>query len=210
LSKDDNAKPKPAQAAPRSAQPLPQGASLDSEETVTTFANLINSRWRKQVSSIFETGAELIKAKKAIQHGQWGRLFERTEDRPRPVDFGEETAARLMKIAGNEVLSNPAVWPVLPASWRCLYEICKLAPPLIQELIDDGTINSEIGVADVGAAVNARRLKIFRARMADLAEAMKLLSADERMTAQAELVTALGLPVVFTDGRGVAPVQKAA
>jgi hypothetical protein len=49
-----------------------------------------------------------------------------------------------MKIAGNEVLANPAHWAAFPPSWRTLYELTKLPPKVLEAKIIDGVITPRI------------------------------------------------------------------
>jgi hypothetical protein len=60
----------------------------------------------------------LIDAKKAVPHGDWADLVSKLE-------FDESTAQRLMKIARDPRLSNPAILPLLPQQWTQLYALSK-------------------------------------------------------------------------------------
>jgi hypothetical protein len=177
--------PKAAKAEP------PKGAPVDAADALTAVANDINSSWRSQVPGIFKTGEKLKKHKDALDHGQFLRLFQKDEHGKRLLDFGEDTAQRLMMIARNEVLSDTAIWRHLSPHWRTIYDIAKLPPALIREMLDDGTIHPELKASELAKAVNDRRMKIVRARIADLVEAVKLLSEAERVAAMAEVADAL-------------------
>jgi hypothetical protein len=60
----------------------------------------------------------LIDAKKAVPHGDWADLVSKLE-------FDESTTQRLMKIARDPRLSNPAILPLLPQQWTQLYALSK-------------------------------------------------------------------------------------
>lgn len=64
-------------------------------------------------------GAKLIEAKASLQYGEWGRLVKL-------LPFGNNTAQRLMSISDDPRLANTAHGPLLPTSWRSLYELTKL------------------------------------------------------------------------------------
>ena len=102
------------------------------------WAAWISESWRKSVESIIETGRRLIKVKTHISHGNkksdpdagWLRMFKGNPDAVAcPLSFDESTARRLMKIAKNPILSNPAYAPVLSgSSWMDLYNLSQLLP----------------------------------------------------------------------------------
>lgn len=91
------------------------------------WAPRINAEWRKSVEGILNVGRELIRAKEKCEHGEFLRLFKGSENAvSKPVPFGVAAAERLMRVASHPVLSNSAHGPILPQSWRTLYELTKL------------------------------------------------------------------------------------
>jgi hypothetical protein len=96
----------------------------------------ITEAWGRSVTSIVEVGRRLVEAKEAIPHGGWLQMFKGQRDAiEHPLPFDESTARRLMKIAKNPVLSNPAYAPVLPGSWIRLYELTKFPMGRLQAYV---------------------------------------------------------------------------
>jgi hypothetical protein len=108
-----------------------------SSATRKQWSQKITDAWQKGVESIIETGRLLIKAKGELDHGEWLPMIE--SDLP----FAENTTQRLIKIAEHPVLSNTAYRPLLPASWRTLYELTKLDDNTLKKLLDDEKITSK-------------------------------------------------------------------
>ena len=129
------------------------------------WATLIAQCWQKGVKSIFETGALLTQAQKALEeeqgHGEWLKLIE--SDLP----FGRRTASMLMTIAGDKRLTNGNHGSHLPPSWRTLYELSRLDDDLLEAAFKDGRINPEmerhevaaIKILDMREAYEARKVK---------------------------------------------------
>src|SRR6185312_13067495 len=89
--------------------------------TAATWAARITERWRSSVEAIIATGRLLIEAKDALAHGAFGAMCETQ------LPFSASTAQRLMAVARDLRLSNPAHVQHLPASWGTLYELTKLS-----------------------------------------------------------------------------------
>lgn len=83
------------------------------------YADLITTEWRKSVEGIIGAGRWLTKAKKALDHGELGELYEM-------LPFSDRTARRLMTIAASDRISNRTPGSDLPASWHTLYQLAKL------------------------------------------------------------------------------------
>jgi hypothetical protein len=112
-------------------------------KTRRQFAEEIGRAWQKSVENIIETGRLVAQAKNGLQHGEFTAMIE--TDLP----FAPNTAQRLMAIATHPVLSNTAHGPLLPPSWRTLYELTKLPEQILEEKIADGTINPGMERKDV-------------------------------------------------------------
>jgi hypothetical protein len=85
------------------------------------WAIRINARWRQSRENIIETGRLLLDAKAACVHG----TFEK--EVVTRLHFSPNVAQRLMAIARDPRLSNPAHVQLLPPSWGTLYELTKLS-----------------------------------------------------------------------------------
>jgi DUF3102 family protein len=120
-----------------------------SPRPATEWARIISDDLTRAVEGIIATGRHLQEAKRELdQHGEWLPLLKR-------LKVGASTAARLMRIAENEVLRNSAHWAELPTSWRTLYELTTLLPETLEAKIADGTISPEITRKEVAALRNA-------------------------------------------------------
>jgi N6-adenosine-specific RNA methylase IME4 len=107
--------------------------------TAAEFAERITACWRQSYASVIEAGSWLIKAKAKLEHGEFGKLFE-----DGTLPFRQHTAQRLMAIANDERLSNPAHVQHLPPHWGTLYELTKLDDAAFDARIADGTIQPDM------------------------------------------------------------------
>jgi protein gp37 len=97
----------------------------------------IQSKLADSVEAIVGVGREFIAAKRALPHGEFGRLAEL-------LNFSPLSIQRFMAIARNKVISNASHGMHLPSSWRTLYELSRLDPPRLQLALDRGEISAEI------------------------------------------------------------------
>jgi hypothetical protein len=109
------------------------------------WAARITACWRASVEAIIEVGRLLIAAKAALPHGEFGKM---------ELPFTFSTAERLMAIARDRKLSNPAHVQYLPASWGTLYELTKLDDEQFEAAIDKKIIRPDM---DRKEAVNGAR-----------------------------------------------------
>jgi hypothetical protein len=115
------------------------------------WAARIAACWRASVESIIEVGRLLIAAKNALPHGSFGEMIDGN------LPFTASTAQRLMTIAGDQRLSNPAHVQHLPPSWGTLYELTKLPDEEFDAKIKDGTIRPDMMRRDLTHVRPARR-----------------------------------------------------
>jgi hypothetical protein len=99
------------------------------------WAARITACWRASVEAIIEVGRLLIAAKDALPHGEFGKM---------ELPFSASTADRLMAIARDRKISNPAHVQYLPASWGTLYELTQLDEDEFKARIADGTIRADM------------------------------------------------------------------
>jgi Protein of unknown function (DUF3102) len=99
------------------------------------WAVRIESAWRGAVEGVLETGRLLTEAKAALPHGAFTAMIE--TDLP----FKPSTAQRLMRIAADERLSNPAHVQHLPPHWGTLYELTKLSNEQFEAGLASGGIH---------------------------------------------------------------------
>jgi N6-adenosine-specific RNA methylase IME4 len=125
--------------------------ALDHDRRRGYWAQQVNEAWRSAVDSIFETGRRLIAAKSELAHGEFETMVEDE------LAFDATTAQRLMAIARDRRLANPAHGQLLPPSWRTLYEITKLSDANFQRLISNGTIRPDVERQEIVSVVKAER-----------------------------------------------------
>ena len=133
-------------------------------EAALDFAVKITATWQKAVASIIQTGQLLIQAKRDLTHGQFASLFD---DPPsgdcgrveRRVPFSQRTAERLMRIAGNKVLTNATHASNLPASWATLYLLTCIPEDQLEVLIKAGGVNADITRKDAECIVGFKMLR---------------------------------------------------
>ncbi len=119
------------------------------ESDPEAWALRINSAWRRSLESVIETGRLLIDAKGRLKHGQWETMVETQ------LDFSSSTAQRLMIVARDSRLSNPAHAQLLPRSLYTLYELTKL---------DDGQFSYGIEQKIIRPDMERKDVEIIRPR----------------------------------------------
>jgi hypothetical protein len=131
------------------AQRGARGALVEIEpRTASEYAERIASCWRKSVEAIFEVGRLLIRAKEQLAHGEFEAMVESR------LPFGASTGQRLMIIARDARLSNPAHVQLLPPSWGTLYELTKLNDRQFEQGVKSGVIRPDM---ERKAVVNGAR-----------------------------------------------------
>lgn len=90
------------------------------------WAERITRAWQQTREGVIFVGQLLIDAKAELEYGEWQAMIDSE------LPFTPSTAQRLMKVAGDTRLTDPAHAQLLPPSWATLYELTKL---------DDGTLN---------------------------------------------------------------------
>ena len=118
--------------------PTTNGEVLTSKDwTPREAADYVSESWRNAVESIIETGLRLVEARERVGHGNWLAAVEL-------MPFGEDSAQLLMKIGRHPVLANTDYSRYLPASWRTLSLLAQLPDEEVVELIDNGTVTSDL------------------------------------------------------------------
>lgn len=104
----------------------------------SAWAARISACWQASVHAILEVGRLLSAAKDALPHGAFETMVE--SDLP----FSTSTAQRLMAVAGDPRLSNPAHVQLLPPSWGTLYELTKLSDEQFEAARTGGIIRPDM------------------------------------------------------------------
>ena len=110
--------------------------------TIEQWAKLIRKDLTQAVEGIIKAGQHLAQAKLQLGHGNFGAMLNE-------AGIHERTARRLMSIADNAVLADPANADHLPTSMRTLSELATLPVPTLEGYIRDGVITIDMERADV-------------------------------------------------------------
>jgi hypothetical protein len=122
---------------------------LELEPTKAEFwVSRIGAKIADSVESIIALGSEFIAAKKALPHGEFGRLVKQ-------VNLAWNTVNHFMAVARHEILSNSHHSANLPCSWKTLYALSRLDPPRLALAIDRGEIRPDLDEAQARAIVKS-------------------------------------------------------
>jgi N6-adenosine-specific RNA methylase IME4 len=140
-------------------KPISAPAIVEVEpRTAVEYVEKITSSFHQSVRSIIETGTWIARAKAALPHGEFGEMIKSQ------LPFRASTAQRLMAIAGDARLSNPAHVQHLPPHWGTLYELTRLDDDVFQQQLDDGKIRPDMTRGDVMAVFKEERRAAHAAR----------------------------------------------
>jgi len=122
--------------------------------TSGAWAERIAAAWQSSLDGIFEVGRLLAEAKAALPHGAFERMVESE------LPFSPSTAQRLMIVASDQRLANPAHVQLLPPAWGTLYELTKLPDDAFDDAIERGIIRPDMQRKDLAPLlVEQRRAK---------------------------------------------------
>jgi hypothetical protein len=107
------------------------------------WAEQINAQWRQSYASVIEAGRILLEAKACLPHGSFEAMVQRQ------LEFSPSTAQRLMIVARDHRLTNPAHVQLLPRSYATLYELSKLSDEQFRLGVERGIINPDMERKDV-------------------------------------------------------------
>lgn len=119
------------------------------------WAVAINHCYGASVLAVIETGRQLLEAKKALDHGEWSRLFDSGVLR-----FSQRTAQRFMQLADHPKIGDPShaadLLPKLPNDITTLSQLVTMPVEDFDSCVDDGSIHPEMRRSD--ASTLRRRL----------------------------------------------------
>lgn len=119
---------------------------------------------RSSLADAIFVGKELLALKEKIEHGQFGRHFSDHPDRVAgalPITWS--WAGRLMKIAGNEALSNSAHEQNLPTDLNTVYELATMTAPALEAAIEAGKVTpatTRAEAKEIKKAAEPKRLQV--------------------------------------------------
>lgn len=123
----------------------------DTPTAVAAWALRVRPHLDAAAEHIVAAGRELIDAKAALAHGDFGALLAELGLTPR-------TAQRFMSIARHPVLANTTHASHLPAAWTTLFELSRVPEEVLAEAVEDGRVHpgmrrqEAVALADLLAA----------------------------------------------------------
>ena len=94
--------------------------------------------WRKGVEGLMEAGGVLNQGKEQLEHGKFTHWVEHK------LGLSIRHEEMLMSLAQHEVISKSCHWHAFPGSPRTLWELTRIPPERLRELIVNKKINSAI------------------------------------------------------------------
>jgi hypothetical protein len=98
---------------------------------------------------------------------------------PGKLDFDQTIAQRLMKIARDPWLSNPAHAPLLPKHWTTLFELTKLSDEEREQALEEGSISKDMQRADVNK-IRGQKPKVTDAEYDDITDPERAAVSDPK------------------------------
>lgn len=120
------------------------------ESTPEEWAERITTAWRESVAGIIEVGRLLIAAKEALQHGEFGAMFDE-------LPFSRKTGHMLMAIARDARIANVQISRQLPASWYSLYQISTLDDDQFERARLEGVISPDAKGGAISAFLRSEK-----------------------------------------------------
>lgn len=120
--------------------------------TPEDFAAAISTRWEDYFANVFRAGWLLVEMR---DRGN-GALAEVCANEK--LQMKQRTAQKLMAVAENETLADPAHWSQLPADLDALYELSRVPDHVVEGWWTDGAANSDTNAKKV------RQLRVLEKR----------------------------------------------
>lgn len=168
---------------------------LRSDDSPETWAPRLRKGWerfegstRDTVEAALALGRDLIEAKAALPHGQFGRLFADHEDAvAKPMPFNWKWANRLMAMARHPVISNSHHGGNLPADINALDMLARLSEAEVEEAIETGRVTRNTTRREVRELVAQQRDQL-EANRVSIRQAMDTPEAKADIAAMEERV----------------------
>lgn len=107
---------------------------------------------RSSLAVAIDLGKQLIAAKEALPHGEFGRLFAEHDDAAADaVRFSQSWANKVMRIASNQAISNSEHAPNLPADLTAVFELACMSAPALEAAIEAGKVTPQTTRAEAKA-----------------------------------------------------------
>jgi hypothetical protein len=134
-----------------SSKPHSQSSVSDS---VKDFEIRIRQLWSRGSGHTLELAVAIRDARRKLRHGQWAVLFQSGR-----MPFSKRQADRLVGIARLGWLNGTSL-SHLPRSWTSLHRLAQLDRPVLERLIEEGTVHPGLTLREVRELVarfNGRR-----------------------------------------------------
>lgn len=112
---------------------------------------------RSSLSHAIELGKQLIAAKEALPHGEFGQMFSDHPDnkgRASPLGMTQSWANKVMRIAAQPVLTNSSHETNLPADLNTVFELASMTAPALEAAIESGRVHPAMTRAEAKAVKN--------------------------------------------------------
>jgi hypothetical protein len=132
------------QSPPDQVPCVPRGTVEEPAETVESFAAEIRKDWHKTSTTILEVARKCAAKAPRLDSEQQKNLFKN-----KLMPFGRTTFAKLVSLASNAALYDPARRQHLPANWTILYELRDCSPEEMDRAIKQGALKPECRRKDI-------------------------------------------------------------
>lgn len=112
---------------------------------------------RSSLSHAIELGKQLMAAKEALPHGEFGQMFSDHPDnkgRASPLGMTQSWANKVMRIAAQPVLTNSSHETNLPADLNTVFELASMTAPALEAAIESGKVHPAMTRAEAKAIKN--------------------------------------------------------
>jgi hypothetical protein len=120
------------------------------------WAARINGNWRKAVTSIIDTGRDLIASKRSLDADEYAAMIATD------LDFKRPTAVKLVEIANDDRLCSHV--NRLPPRFTTLYALTMVEDDVFAEAIANGDIHPDMLRKDVAALLSPKEKKAVPAK----------------------------------------------
>jgi hypothetical protein len=135
------------------------------------WARRTNAAWkrneRQTLHGNIELGKQIVAAREALPHGEFGAMIKRD------LDFGRRKAERLAVIAEHPILADATHESHLPSSWTTLYELAQIDKEILLAKINNGTITPKLQRDDVQRKILGKEKSANAARTLDRVRDLK-------------------------------------
>lgn len=156
------------------------------------WAKAIKLEHGKTVESVLAIGNMFIAAKRMLPHGEFQHIFV-------GIPFDRRTAELYMSIAHNRVLANAKWISHLPSMVGTLYELSRIAEPVLETALTDERICPKLRRPDVRKLFKSKPPLITWSLTAAEERLRQAINAEIRDASETERESIIALLQVLTD-----------